>query len=173
MQTNTVVTTLKSLKLHGMADAIGELAQQQAPAYRQAEPILESLLKTDDPMDGGGRVKQEARAEVAEREVRSINGQMNVARFPAYRDLAGFDFTESTVDQELIKTLHCGDFINDAHNVVLIGGPGSGKTHLPLQSASMRSGIIIYAFAASQPSNSSICLNKKRRTANLGKWRIA
>lgn len=114
MQTDALVTTLKSLKLHGMADAIGELAQQQAPAYRQAEPILESLLK----------------AEVAEREVRSINYQMKVARFPAYRDLAGFDFTESAVDQILINTLHAGEFIDDAHNVVLIGGPGTGKTHL-------------------------------------------
>ena len=109
-----MVATLKSLKLHGMADAIGELAQQQAPAYRQAEPLLESLLK----------------AEVAEREVRSINYQMKVARFPAYRDLAGFDFTESTVDQALINALHAGDFSDDAHNVVLIGGPGTGKTHL-------------------------------------------
>ena len=114
MQTDALVTTLKSLKLHGMADAIGERALQQAPAYRQAEPLLASLLK----------------AEVAEREVRSINYQMKVARFPAYRDLAGFDFTESTVDQALISTLHAGDFIDDAHNLVLIGGPGTGKTHL-------------------------------------------
>lgn len=114
MQTDALVTTLKSLKLHGMADAIGELAQQQAPAYRQAESILESLLK----------------AEVAEREVRSINYQMKVARFPAYRDLDGFDFTESAVDQTLINTLHAGEFIDDAYNVVLIGGPGTGKTHL-------------------------------------------
>ena len=87
LQTDALVTTLKSLKLHGMADAIGERALQQAPAYRQAEPLLASLLK----------------AEVAEREVRSINDQMKVARFPADRDLAGFDFTESTVDQALIS----------------------------------------------------------------------
>lgn len=114
MEAEAMVATLKSLKLHGMADAIGELAQQQAPAYRQAEPLLESLLK----------------AEVAERQVRSINYQMSVARFPAYRDLAGFDFDESTVDQDLVGTLHAGRFIDDAHNVVFIGGPGTGKTHL-------------------------------------------
>jgi len=55
---------------------------------------------------------------------------MSVARFPAYRDLPGFDFMESTVDQELVRSLHTGDFINDAHNVVFISGPGTGKTHL-------------------------------------------
>jgi len=57
METEIMVVTLKSLKLHGMAEAIGEFAHQQAQAYRQAEPLLESLLK----------------AEVAERQVRSIN----------------------------------------------------------------------------------------------------
>ena len=114
MQADTLVTTLKSLKLHGMAQAVEELARQSAPAYHQAESILESLLK----------------AEVAEREVRSINYQMKVARFPAYRDLAGFDFTQSTVDEALLKSLHGCDFIDEVHNVVLIGGPGTGKTHL-------------------------------------------
>jgi DNA replication protein DnaC len=114
MDAEALVATLKSLKLHGMADAIDELAHPQAPAYRQAEPLLESLLE----------------AKVAERQVRSINYQMSVARFPAYRDLAGFDFGESTVDQALVNTLHAGNFIDAAHNVVFIGGPGTGKTHL-------------------------------------------
>ena len=114
METDALVATLKSLKLHGMAQAIEELAQQQAPAYRHAESILDALLK----------------AEVAEREVRSINYQMKVARFPAYRDLAGFAFAESTVDEVLFKSLHGCNFTDDAHNVVLIGGPGTGKTHL-------------------------------------------
>ena len=114
METNALVTTLKSLKLHGMAQAIEELACQQAPAYRHAKSILDALLK----------------AEVAEREVRSINYQMKVARFPTYRDLAGFKFAESAVDEGLFKSLHSCDFTNDAHNVVLIGGPGTGKTHL-------------------------------------------
>jgi len=70
------------------------------------------------------------KAEVAEREVRSINYQMKVARFPAYRDLAGFSFADSIVDVALVKSLHGCEFIGDAHNVVFIGGPGTGKTHL-------------------------------------------
>lgn len=114
MNTEALMTTLKTLKLHGMADSIASLAEQASPAYQHALPILETLLK----------------AEVAEREVRSINYQMTVAKFPAYRDLTGFDFTESQVDEALVKALHRCEFIEDAQNVVLVGGPGTGKTHL-------------------------------------------
>jgi DNA replication protein DnaC len=109
-----LIMTLKQLKLHGMADSITQLAEQASPAYQQALPIFETLLK----------------AEMAEREVRSINYQMNVARFPAYRDLTGFDFTESQVDEALVRSLHRCEFIDDTQNVVFVGGPGTGKTHL-------------------------------------------
>lgn len=114
MPAEAMITTMRSLKLHGMAQAIAELAQQQGPAFQKAAPVLEDLLK----------------AEVAEREVRSINYQMKVARFPAYRDLAGFHFKDSSVDVSLIKSLHRCEFIQDRHNIVFIGGPGTGKTHL-------------------------------------------
>ena len=114
MRADAMITTLKTLKLFGMAETIGTMATQASPAYQQAVPVLETLLK----------------AEVAEREVRSTNYQMKAARFPAYRDLAGFDFKESQVDEALVRALHRCEFIDDAQNVVLVGGPGTGKTHL-------------------------------------------
>lgn len=70
------------------------------------------------------------KAESSERDVRSINYQMKTARFPAYRDLTGFDFGQSTVDEALVKSLYRCLFLEDAQNVVLVGGPGTGKTHL-------------------------------------------
>ena len=109
-----MVTTLKSLKLFGMAQAVEELAAQGAPAYVAAQAMLGNLLK----------------AEIAEREVRSVNYQMNLARFPVYRDLTGFNFAESPVNEALIRQLHRCEFINQAHNCVFIGGPGTGKSHL-------------------------------------------
>lgn len=114
MSAEAMVTTLKSLKLFGMAQAIEELDSQSAPAYQKAASILDSMVK----------------AEIAEREVRSINYQMRIARFPAYRDLAGFVFGDSSVDETLVRALHRCEFLDQATNLVLIGGPGTGKTHL-------------------------------------------
>ena len=59
------ITTLKSLRLYGMAQALGELAHQGSPICQNAQPMLDTLLK----------------AEVAEREVRSVSYQMKSARF--------------------------------------------------------------------------------------------
>lgn len=114
MQHEAMVTTLKSLKLFGMAQAVDELASQGSPAYVATQGILGDLLK----------------AEMAEREVRSINYQIKLAKFPAYRDLSGFDFSQSPVNEAMIRQLHRCEFIEASHNVVLIGGPGTGKTHL-------------------------------------------
>jgi DNA replication protein DnaC len=102
------------MKLYGMAGAINELAEQGAPAFKQSGELLDKLVK----------------AEVAEREVRSVNYQMNVAKFPAHKDLAGFDFAESSVAEGQIRALHRCEFLNEAENIVLVGGPGTGKTHL-------------------------------------------
>lgn len=109
-----VVVMLRALKMYGMAQAVSDLTEQGAPAFDTAVPILSQLLK----------------AELAEREVRSVAYQIKAARFPAYKDLTGFDFTSSEVAEALVRQLHAGEFMADAHNVVLIGGPGTGKTHI-------------------------------------------
>jgi DNA replication protein DnaC len=111
---NSIVALLKGLKMHGMAHAVAELGEQGAPAFEAAQQILAQLLK----------------AETAEREVRSIAYQMKLARFPAYRDLAGFDFSHSEVNEAMVRQLHQCEFLEKAQNVVLVGGPGTGKTHL-------------------------------------------
>ena len=65
-----IIIMLRSLKMHGMAQAVTDLMEQGAPAFDAAVPMLAQLLK----------------AEVAEREVRSIAYHMKAARFPAYKD---------------------------------------------------------------------------------------
>lgn len=109
-----IVVMLRSLKMYGLAQAASDLIEQGAPAFTAAVPILSQLLK----------------AEVAEREVRSIAYQIKAARFPAYKDLTGFDFASSEVNEAMVRQLHRGEFIEKSDNVVLIGGPGTGKTHI-------------------------------------------
>jgi DNA replication protein DnaC len=109
-----IVIMLRGLRMYGMAQAVSELMEQGSPAFEAAVPILSQLLK----------------AETAEREVRSVAYQIKSARFPAYKDLAAFDFTTSEVNEALVRQLHRCEFMDDAHNAVLIGGPGTGKTHI-------------------------------------------
>ena len=109
-----LIGRLKALKLHGMAQCWPELVAKARHSDLDPEQWMSELLA----------------AETAEREVRSIAYQMTAARFPAHRDVPGFDFSQAKVDEALIRRLHGGDFINAAHNVVFIGGPGTGKTHL-------------------------------------------
>ena len=109
-----IVIMLRSLKMPGMAQAVGDLIEQGAPAFDAAVPMLSQLLK----------------AEMAEREVRSIAYHMKAARFPAYKDLSGFDFAASEINEALVRQLHRCEFMDAAENVVLIGGPGTGKSHV-------------------------------------------
>lgn len=110
-----VQTQLKSLRLNGMATAWADLLEQGGDTTLAASRwLVEHLLQ----------------AEHADRVMRSIAHQMKSARFPVHRDLAGFDFTVSQVDQRLVQKLSDLSFTQDSQNVVLIGGPGTGKTHL-------------------------------------------
>jgi len=106
---------LKSLRLYGMAGAWGDLVAQGGGASLDSSRwLVEHLLQ----------------AESADRALRSIAYLMRIARFPLHRDLAGFDFESSPVDRRLITELSDLAFTEAAHNAVLIGGPGTGKTHL-------------------------------------------
>ena len=62
--------------------------------------------------------------------MRSMSHPMSQARFPAHRDLLGFDFERARVDRLLIDALSSWQFSETAQNGVLIGRPGTGKTHL-------------------------------------------
>ncbi len=106
---------LKALRLHGMASAWEDLIEQGGNASLAASKwLIEHLLQAED----------------TNRAMRSIAHQMKAARFPIHRDLAGFDFSASPVDEALITELANLSFTEAGQNVVLIGGPGTGKTHL-------------------------------------------
>ena len=105
---------MKQLKLYGMASQWPELLAKLRLHAMDPEHWMAELLQ----------------AESAERQVRAQANQMKAARFPVHCDLLGFDFTASPVDRPMVERLHDGDFLHTAENVVLVGGPGTGKTHL-------------------------------------------
>ena len=110
-----VQAELKALRLHGMASAWADLVEQGGgKSVESSRWLIEHLLQAED----------------VDRGMRSIAHQMKSARFPVHRDLAGFDFDASQVDKALVLKLADLSFTDDAQNVVLIGGPGTGKTHL-------------------------------------------
>jgi len=110
-----VSAELKELRLHGMAAAWADLvAQGTLASLESSRWLIEHLLEV----------------ERSERAMRSISYQMSAAKFPVHRDLAGFDFEHSPLERALIDQLADLSFTEGAHNVVFIGGPGTGKTHL-------------------------------------------
>ncbi|WP_057431053.1 ATP-binding protein, partial [Pseudomonas syringae] len=121
-----LMAELKELRLHGMAHAWEELAAQGEASTASSKWLLEHLLQQEQ----------------ADRAVRSVNHQMNMAKLPMHRDLSGFDFSASSADARLVKELSSLEFTETAQNVVFIGGPGTGKTHLA--SALAVSGITVH-----------------------------
>lgn len=109
-----IAAELKALRLHGMADSFAELQNQGTPALGASEWLIRHLLQ----------------AESTDRAIRSIRYQINAAKFPIHRDLAGFDFSHSKADPSLIMQLASMAFTDAAQNLVLVGGTGTGKTHL-------------------------------------------
>ena len=55
---------------------------------------------------------------------------MHAAKLPHHRDLLGFDWTETPLEKARIEQLATASFMEQAHNVILVGGTGTGKTHL-------------------------------------------
>jgi DNA replication protein DnaC len=111
---DSIVVQLKALRLHGMASTWADLIEQNNAELESSRWLVEQML----------------RAETTDRATRSVAHQMNSAKFPAHRDLAGFEFEVSPVDRKLVLQLAEATFTEAAHNVVLVGGPGSGKSHL-------------------------------------------
>jgi len=108
---NALVEQLTLLKLHGMALAITELLAAKKPPSLVAG--LQQLIE----------------AESVERDVRRVRYQMTIAKFPHHKDFATFEYASSAIEKTMIASLCTGQFVQDAHNLILVGGTGTGKTH--------------------------------------------
>jgi len=72
------------------------------------------------------------KAEISEKQARSIKYQLTIAKLPLAKDVGGFDFEDTPINEALVRDLADGGFITQQRNVVLVGGTGTGKTHLAI-----------------------------------------
>ena len=104
------------LKLHGMKNAYDELLATALKRRHEPQRFAGDLLK----------------AEISEKQARSIKYQLTIAKLPLAKDVDGFTFTDTPVNQALVHDLAAGGFIAQQRNIVLVGGTGTGKTHLAI-----------------------------------------
>ena len=116
MERSQILETMGGLKLFGMKAAYDEIIATAVKRQHAPQRIVGDLLA----------------AEIAEKQARSIKYQMTIARLPLAKDLADFTFDGTPVNATLVHDLAAGGFLAQERNVVLVGGTGTGKTHLAI-----------------------------------------
>jgi len=116
VERHEIMALLGQLKLAGMRAAYDEVVAAGLRAQHPFQRIFGELLL----------------AQLADHRVRSIAYRMGAARFPVMKNLAEFDFSVSPVNQGLVRELHEGGFLATQRNTVLIGGAGTGKSHIAI-----------------------------------------
>jgi len=116
MQRHEMIDTMRGLGLKGMVAAYDEAVTTGLQRKRTTMEILTDLL----------------RAEATHRDAASIRYRMTAARLPVVKDLERFNFEGTPINEGLIRSLHDGSFLPARRNIVLVGGTGTGKTHLAI-----------------------------------------
>jgi DNA replication protein DnaC len=116
MERSEIFDLMGQLKLHGMKAAFDELMMSAIKRRHEPQRIIGDLLS----------------AEIADKQARSIRYQLSIAKLPLAKDLHDFDFKDTPINEALVRDLAGGGFLEQQRNVVLIGGTGTGKTHLAI-----------------------------------------
>lgn len=116
MERTEVLDLMGALKLYGMRGAYDEIMATAIKRQHEPPRVIGDLLS----------------AEIAEKQARSIKYQLTVAKLPLAKDIDDFDFADTPVNETLVRDLATGAFVADQRNAVLIGGTGTGKSHLAI-----------------------------------------
>jgi len=119
MERSDVLDAMGKLKLYGMRASYDEIITTAVKRQHEPQQIIGDLLN----------------AEISEKQARSIKYQMTIAKLPLAKELEEFDFEATGINETLIRDLATGDFLDHQRNLVLIGGTGTGKTHLAVSIA--------------------------------------
>ena len=123
MERAEILAAMSALKLYGMKAAFDEIITTAVKRQHEPQRVVGDLLT----------------AEITEKQARSIKYQIAIAKLPLAKDIGDFHFDNTPVNETLVRDLTRGDFLAQQRNVVLIGGTGTGKTHLAIAVA--RAGI--------------------------------
>lgn len=126
MERTAVLELMAELKLYGMRAAYDEVMATGIKRRHEPPRIVGDLLS----------------AEIAEKKARSIKYQLTIAKLPLAKDLDEFDFAGTPINEALVRELATGGFLAEQRNAVLVGGTGTGKSHLAIAMAraSIRNG---------------------------------
>ena len=116
MERTQLFDLMGELKLYGMKDAFDEIMATAVKRQHEPQRIVGDLLK----------------AEISEKQARSIKYQLTIAKLPLAKDLDDFEFEGTPINETLVNDLAGGGFVAQQRNVVLVGGTGTGKTHLAI-----------------------------------------
>ncbi len=116
MERQQILATMGDLKLFGMKAAYDEIIKVAVKRTHEPQQIVGDLLQ----------------AEISEKQARSIRYQMTIAKLPLAKDIAEFAFDGTPINEVLVRDLAGGEFLAHQRNVVLVGGTGTGKTHLAI-----------------------------------------
>ncbi len=116
MERHEIMDLMKELQLYGMRASFDEVIASGLKRQHPVQQIVADLLK----------------AEIAEKKARSIKYQLTIAKLPLAKEIAGFDFTGTPVNENLVRDLADGAFLDQQRNAVFVGGTGTGKTHLAI-----------------------------------------
>lgn len=116
MERTQVLELMSTLKLYGMRSAYDEVMGNGIKRQHEPPRIVGDLLQS----------------EIAEKQARSIRYQLSIAKLPLAKDIDDFDFADTPVNEPLMRELATGTFVADQRNVVLVGGTGTGKSHLAI-----------------------------------------
>jgi DNA replication protein DnaC len=116
MERTQVLELMGTLKLYGMRSAYDEVMGNGIKRQHEPPRIVGDLLQS----------------EIAEKQARSIRYQLSIAKLPLAKDIDDFDFADTPVNESLVRELATGTFVADQRNVVLVGGTGTGKSHLAI-----------------------------------------
>jgi len=120
MSSTDMSAMLKALKLFGMAASYDDILSTAIRERQTMAQFLASLCQTESE----------------DRRARSIRYQMSTAGFPVSKGIDTFVFTDTPINEQQVRTLYQGDFLNRSRNIVLGGGTGTGKSHLAIAMAS-------------------------------------